>query len=66
VQELGGEENETDGGVLASGEGGEVDGIVRCPLFRTMETRLEIRIKSPTYFDAPPDTGILQTAVLFR
>jgi hypothetical protein len=39
--------------VLAGGEGGEVDGIVRRSLFRTMETRLEIRIKSPTYFDAP-------------
>jgi hypothetical protein len=53
VQELGGKENEADGGVLASGEDGEVDGIVRCPLFRTVETRLEIRIKSPKNFDAP-------------
>jgi hypothetical protein len=41
------------GGVLAGGEGGEVDGIVWRSLFRTMETRLEIHLKSPTYFDAP-------------
>ncbi|GHV66018.1 hypothetical protein AGMMS49587_20620 [Spirochaetia bacterium] len=50
MQELGGEENETDGGVLAGGEGGEVDGIVRRSLFRTMETRLANPPKIPNIF----------------
>jgi hypothetical protein len=42
------------GSVLAVAAGGENDGAVCRSLLRPVETRLEIRIKSPTYFDAPP------------